>query len=164
MSCWGWATWKDRWNKLNKNFKTHLNEVLGSKKYFDKYNYDGVIDFHTQLESNISGQIRTWAILWYSSIMQQNGLCLTPKYSFVKNIGMDGTGENCTVTNNHKKLYITKEIQGKNFINKFPQRKLESNRGRLHLKFFYNYGQISILRIIYLLIKAKLRNLLRHLK
>lgn len=154
MSCWGWATWSDRWNQLDKNFKNHLNNVLNSTEYYNKFNYDGVIKFHEQLEANINNKIKTWAILWYSTIMNNNGLCLTPKYSFIQNIGMDGTGENCGTNTQYKKIYSKVSVKSNK---KFPLNFNESQLGRTHLKLFYKYGQAKI--NIFTVIRNKLKNL-----
>ena len=48
-----------------------------------------------QVEMNLSGEINTWAVFWAAAIYLQRGLPLTPCKSIVRNIGFDGSGENC---------------------------------------------------------------------
>ncbi|MBL4544294.1 MAG: hypothetical protein JKP97_21475, partial [Rhodobacteraceae bacterium] len=36
-----------------------------------------------------------WDCFWYAAIFEAGGLCLTPTRAFARNIGLDGTGENC---------------------------------------------------------------------
>jgi hypothetical protein len=59
---------------------------------------DNSIDFERQLERNVEGKIRTWAIKWQASIFLKQGFCLQPRLSLTKNIGHDGTGENSLKT------------------------------------------------------------------
>ncbi|WP_426993725.1 hypothetical protein [Methylomonas sp. CM2] len=69
------------------------------------FNLDGTCDFWSQVKLNASKRINTWAIFWYATIFENNGLCLTPRYSLIENIGLDGTGENCG-HNNAFKVYL----------------------------------------------------------
>jgi len=139
MSCWGWATWKDRWSKINKDYHYFYNKLHENPADLAKFNYDNVLNFDEQLKANIDGKIKTWAILWFSTVYFNNGLCLTPKYSFVENIGMDGTGIHCDVNENHKKLYHSKNVPLIDFYKKLEFK--EPKLAKIHLKMFYKYGQ-----------------------
>lgn len=90
MSCWGWATWERAWKK----FDDDIDEIF--KKFDDeminRINLDGAYNFWKQMIDNKEGKLNTWAIFWYSSIFMNNGLCLFPAKSLVKNIGLDGSG------------------------------------------------------------------------
>lgn len=92
-SCWGWATWDRAWKHFSKEPKKLLKEFTQQK--IDHFNMDGAYDFWAQVKQNESGTINTWAVFWYASVFQFNGLCLHPVFSMVNNIGHDGTGENC---------------------------------------------------------------------
>ena len=93
MNCWGWATWKDRWDMFEKNPLRLLQSWSDEK--IRNFNVDGEVDFWSQVLANIDGSKNTWAIFWYATIFENKGLCLTPKDSLVINIGHDGSGENC---------------------------------------------------------------------
>lgn len=93
MNCWGWATWADRWQHFRKE-PAHLVEAW-DKETIARFNLDGAHDFWEQVEANRKGLLNTWAIFWYASIFEHQGLCLNPARSFVHNIGHDGSGENC---------------------------------------------------------------------
>jgi hypothetical protein len=96
-SCWGWATWDNSWNYYNND----PHELLSSLKREGKtkvFNIDKNVSFLSHLEKNVSGEWCTWAIRWYASVFLQDGLCLHPSNSYVRNIGFDGTGENCIET------------------------------------------------------------------
>ena len=50
------------------------------------------------LTDNINGLNDSWAIRWYASIFLKNMNTLFPSKSFVKNIGVDDSGEHCSYT------------------------------------------------------------------
>ncbi|GBD92475.1 hypothetical protein BMS3Abin05_00047 [bacterium BMS3Abin05] len=93
MNCWGWGTWADRWKYFEKDTDRLIEGF--SKEDINSFNLDGVEDFWGQVLANREGRINSWAVYWYASIFKANGLCLNPVQSFVKNIGHDGSGENC---------------------------------------------------------------------
>lgn len=95
-SCWGWATWNRAWKHFSKDPKKLLVEY--SKQTINRFNMDGAYNFWRQVEQNESGLKNTWAVFWYATIFQVNGLCLHPAISMVNNIGHDETGENCEQT------------------------------------------------------------------
>jgi GT2 family glycosyltransferase len=138
MSCWGWATWKTSWDMANWN-ECELYDQIKDPNARYEFNLEGVLNFHEQLERNISGAIKTWAIKWFASIFRCNGLCLYPSHSLTKNIGFDGTGENCDVL-------LVKELKGKNNFIKIKIKKIkiqESRIGKQYLKRYYRYGNDS---------------------
>lgn len=92
MNCWGWATWADRWAYFDRSIDDWSPMTKSEKRAF---NLDDAHDFHAQIEDNLLGRRKTWAIFWYASIFRNGGLCLNPVQSLVENIGYDGTGENC---------------------------------------------------------------------
>lgn len=99
MNCSGWATWRDRWNKLNLDLLIINNYIAdnNNKSFFD---YEK-LEQSEQLRLNKDG-IKTWAIFWYATIMMNKGLCLNPRFSLVQNIGDDGSGTNMGVTSKNK--------------------------------------------------------------
>ena len=93
-SCWGWGTWNDSWV----NFKISaidLKEELDKRTSISHFNIDGSYDFYSDLIKNISGEMKTWAIKWHTSVYLKNGLCLHPKKSLAQNIGFDSSGIHC---------------------------------------------------------------------
>ncbi|MCP8689369.1 glycosyltransferase [Marinobacterium sedimentorum] len=93
MNCWGWATWRDRWRGFIKNPEQLIASWDKDKVY--EFNLYGKQDFWSQVQANSNGSLNTWAVFWYSSIFQNGGLCLNPVKTYVENIGLDGSGENC---------------------------------------------------------------------
>ena len=93
MNCWGWATWDDRWQNFKKDPQRLLSSWSGEQ--IKRFNLNGAHDFWKQVKLNSIGHLNTWAIFWYATIFENNGLCLNPSISLVQNIGHDGTGQNC---------------------------------------------------------------------
>jgi hypothetical protein len=136
MSCWGWGTWKRAWDQANWD-ATYLYEHIKATQMRYVFNLDGVLNFHEQLENNISGSIKTWAIMWYTSIFLNGGLCLYPKVSLSKNIGLDGTGENCEIQDDEAFFDVS------NQVDVLYQRPKESKIGKRYLKRYYRFGKES---------------------
>ena len=144
MSCWGWATWEDRWDNLITDHRKIYDTITKDSKTLSKFNYEDTLKFHYQLMDNFEGRIKTWAILWYSTIFLNNGLCLTPRNTLVENIGLDGTGINSAKTNVYTRLYPpVSNLRIKNMKKVILKEKFSS---RLHLKLFYRYGKIFSLK------------------
>lgn len=96
-SCWGWATWNRAW----KNFEKDTDKLLKifTKKMIKEFNVDNSMDYFSHIILNKKGELETWAIYWYATVFVHGGLSLHPKFSFVKNIGLDGSGIHCEKSN-----------------------------------------------------------------
>ena len=109
MHCWGWATWAEKWSGFDKNPERLMREW--DSGMISRFNLDGAADSWGQVTANASGQLNTWAVFWYAAIFEQDGLCLQPTVSFVRNIGFDGSGENCgrgdRYQSNHDAVHVS---------------------------------------------------------
>jgi len=92
-SCWGWATWARAWQYFEKDPEALIERF--SERTIKRFNMDGTYDFWTQVLNNQTNEINTWAVFWYATVFQKQGLCLHPATSMTMNIGIDGTGVNC---------------------------------------------------------------------
>ena len=124
MLCWGWGTWRDRWEKFNNDplaqdpfyIMSLFNKKL--KKEFDLNITNG--SWWVQVEENAAGKLKnTWDIFWYAYIFLNKGLCLTPKYSLSNNIGLDGSGIHCSEVKNN---FYFSEISNSIEIKSFPEK------------------------------------------
>jgi hypothetical protein len=66
---------------------------------------DGYDRLWNQVVASKQGKINTWAIFWYATIFKQNGLCLCPSLSYVRNIG-HGDGEHCKDLNKLDNMHL----------------------------------------------------------
>lgn len=140
MNCWGWGTWKDRWQYFDDDIEKLLKKFSQNEKH--EFNIDGSYDFWLQVKENKAGLIKTWAIFWYATIFLNRGLCLSPYFSFTKNIGLDGSGVN---SGTYKALQDSQKI---NFYGKFtPVDQIQENTEKfLELKEYYKKNK-SIFKV-----------------
>jgi hypothetical protein len=89
--CWGWATWRDRWQVYNPNGRELLSQ-LRERKLTRAFDFDHTMSFTKMLKEQISGKVDSWAIRWHASCFLRDLLILYPGRSLVQNIGNDGTG------------------------------------------------------------------------
>lgn len=94
--CWSWATWDRAW----KYFSNDIDELyIYWSKDWSTFNKYGGTDLQNQLTSNYNRTLRTWFVKWHAVVLRNNGLTLYPNCSLISNIGLDGSGDNCGVTN-----------------------------------------------------------------
>jgi GR25 family glycosyltransferase involved in LPS biosynthesis len=62
----------------------------------DKYRFNlfGTYNYTLQYQRNVTGEINTWAVLWYSYIYNTNKLTISCGNFWTSNIGFDGSGTN----------------------------------------------------------------------
>ena len=114
FACWGWATWKDSWEKFVRDPKQLILSATITDIY--RINISGSSpDMWEQVVDNYRKKIRTWAIFFHSIICINGGLVLFPKCSLCSNIGFDGSGTNCEKT----KLFDLK-LDEKDSLPKLP--------------------------------------------
>lgn len=89
--CWGWGTWRDRWELFNPNGQELLDQ-LESRELLNEFDLSGTYPFSGMLNDQISGKNNSWAIRWHASMFLQNKLTLYPARTYVVNIGFDGSG------------------------------------------------------------------------
>ena len=102
--CWGWATWKNRWEKADWDmslFKSYLKDKA-KRQEFSHLQFD----LEDQLWWQYEGSSDTWAARWLFSMYMNDMWTVYPKVTRVVNGGLDGSGENCDAT--------TKVMIGKN--------------------------------------------------
>lgn len=97
-SSWGWATWTSAWTKFNPDAEYLIAQIKarGLRKYF---NFNNSFKYTRMLQDFVDGRNNSWAIRWYASAVLNQMLTLYPAKSMVENIGFDGTGTHCNVSN-----------------------------------------------------------------
>lgn len=96
ISSWGWGTWRDRWSKYKVD-----NDILKRLKGDKKKSYCLAAwgsDCEKMLVENIKGRIDSWAVYWALNVIENEGICINPYESLIENIGMDGTGIHCGIS------------------------------------------------------------------
>lgn len=98
--CWGWATWERGWKLFEPSGQKLLNEVR-ARKIERTFDFENSVHYVKMLQDQIKGKNNSWAIRWYASAILKEKLTLYPAVSFVKNIGLDGSGTHCDITSDY---------------------------------------------------------------
>ena len=91
--CWGWASWADRWNRVDWSVGDY-REFEKSRKRQTAFNRGGR-DMSRLLQLQQEGEIHSWAIRWCYQQYKEDMITVFPKYPKSYNIGLDGSGTNC---------------------------------------------------------------------
>ncbi len=108
--CWGWATWKNKWQHFNPNAQELLNEIK-AKSLTKEFDLNNSFPYVKMLEDQVSGAIDSWAIRWLASTFLKDMYTLYPKNTLVINIGMDNTGIHCSKTDVFFSEFSNKPIE-----------------------------------------------------
>ncbi|TLD95769.1 sugar transferase [Helicobacter jaachi] len=92
-SCWGWASWADRWQYFHRDTQWILDNFTQAD--INYINLDGTAGYFQQLLANHKGKLKTWAIFNYLLAYKHKALTLHPTISYIQQIGFDGSGEHC---------------------------------------------------------------------
>ena len=91
---WGWGTWQRAWKYFDPEISGY--KLLSNNRQLKcKFNLNNSYPYFEMLESQINGNIDSWAIRWYLSTFIIEGLTLYPIRTLVENIGFDGSGTHC---------------------------------------------------------------------
>lgn len=119
---WGWATWANRWKKykfdLSYITNSQLNNTLSNLELSREEIYFQKMTF---LES-VKGNVDTWDYQWKFTVLLNQGLCITPNFTMVKNIGNVPGG---TRNINLEFALNTSELDDYNLVKKDPKLELE---------------------------------------
>lgn len=104
--CWGWATWKDRWQLFEEDGSKLLRQ-LSDKNLLNEFNLQGAYNYQQMLEDQIEGKNNSWAIRWQALAYLTGKLSLYPKYAQTHNVGFDSTA---THRGDFKKIFDTRAM------------------------------------------------------
>ena len=94
VESWGWATWADRWLSADWDINHYPALTQGERNDRARLCLGGD-DLWIMLLNQQSGKVDSWAVRWQWNMCHQGKLCLRPRYTLVRNVGLDGTGVNC---------------------------------------------------------------------
>ena len=142
VGCWGWATWKNRWDYFEPDGQK-LWDIINESKQWKKFDINNTYPFKELLENQIKIKNDSWAIRWYASLFIKNMINLYPTKSLTINIGNDGSG-NHKDKNDTSKYPITDEINAE---------KIEIKISNKEIRKVFNYRKN-------ILFKKKIKNLI----
>ena len=106
-SSWGWATWINRWDKVDWEVQDYgaFSKNSRAKREFNKMGSD----MSAMLRKQMEGKINSWAIRWCFHQFKEGQISIYPVVSKVTNIGF---GEAATHTKGYEDRYRTRLDDG----------------------------------------------------
>ena len=95
--CWGWATWRDRWDLFRADAESMVAEIR-ERGLAHEFDLNGHVQNLKLLDDRSQGRSKSWAICWHASCYLADRYTLHPGKSLVRNIGLDATGEHCVAS------------------------------------------------------------------
>lgn len=153
---WGWASWKDRWDKYDENIDnwkkgTIVNRKnLGHVNIFEKF----VVGTLCKNSSN-SNNKNFWDFQMYSTMLKNKGFAIIPKNNLISNIGW---GEIATHTKkeNFRSHSNLLEVEIESFVSNFEVNKKINSiiTYSVHTnvpKNIINTDSLNLIRIFYII-------------
>lgn len=134
---WGWATWERAW----KHFDTDIEALTANfdKEKIKRFSIDHTENFWKQVTELKTGKINSWAIRWYLTLFNNDGLALYPRQSIIQNLGTDGSGTHSDADNAYKVELATQAVSF------FPKEIEENKEAYEAIKYFYKHRKGSLL-------------------
>lgn len=101
-SSWGWATWRDRWEKVDWDVKDY-DQFIESRDLQRNFN-EGGEDLTPMLIKWKKGLNDSWAVRWCYHHFKTSTYGIFPKTSIVSNIGHDGSGTHSKNSNRYNQV------------------------------------------------------------
>ncbi|MCA1031322.1 glycosyltransferase family 2 protein [Bacillus timonensis] len=149
-SSYAWATWVDRWMKVDwevKDYK-YFKYNLFKRKAFDKY----ASGRSAMLDNQMTGIIDSWAIRFSYAMHKNKLLWVMPKISKIQTIGFDGSGTHCSTETIYENVKLDSGERNLVYDNASFDKRIAQEYGR-HFKSPYDS-----LKKIYYFIKRELLN------
>jgi hypothetical protein len=144
---WGWATWKSAWQHFNSDIEELTKDF--SKDKIKQFSIDHSENFWKQVKEFKAGKINSWAIRWYLTVFNQQGLNLYPKRSMIQNIGTDGSGT-------HSDNDAVYQVQlATDAVTMFPIEIEENKQAYDAIKYFYKHRKGNLLKRIFRYMRKK---------
>ena len=94
--CWGWGTWKDRWDGVDFDLRDWPKDRKDGE-LISRLNKAGryIIPL---LDAQYEGRLKTWDIQCTYHVVKHGFKCVEPVYQLSKNIGFGPGGEHCAAS------------------------------------------------------------------
>ena len=94
FACWGWGTWKDRWEKADWSV-SDFPEFIANREQQKRFNLGGN-DLTGMLARHMAGKLGgSWDIVWAYTHSKHDAAALLPVASKTYNLGLDSSGIHC---------------------------------------------------------------------
>ena len=132
---WGWATWERAWKLYNEDINALIADFDRDK--IKRFSIDHSENFWKQVKEYKAGKINSWAIRWYLTLFNNDGLALYPRQSMIQNMGTDGSGTHSDADNAYHVKLATQTV------NYFPKEIEENKEAYEAIKYFYKHRKGS---------------------
>ena len=89
--CWGWGTWRRSWRGAEQSARKALHDILENELVFE-FDVGGAEPCTLLLARSANGQRDSWVLPWMASAIVNKQLTLYPKYSLIRNDGLEASG------------------------------------------------------------------------
>lgn len=86
---WGWATWLDRWKRVDFDAKTLCDRIAALPDGTFRFDVSGSYPFFDMLKLVHEGKINSWAVRFNAACFLEDGLVLYPARSLASHNGHD---------------------------------------------------------------------------
>lgn len=103
-SSWGWATWKDRWGKVDWELHDYPDVIkdVNIQQAMCRMGDDIAITMHRRQKE----QLDVWAVIFTFAHFTNHAVSIAPVISFVNNTGLDGSGINCSISKKYRNIKL----------------------------------------------------------
>lgn len=105
---WGWATWEDRWEHIDWDLSAF--DTLQLNKYMQEAFNRGGEDVFPMLQAQKSNFLNIWSIQFTLAHFVNHAVSIVPTISYVDNIGLDGSGDNCSTNQSFRNKNLNNNI------------------------------------------------------
>lgn len=109
FECWGWATWRDRWNAIEWSYEYWKKASRNISSIYRIARWGG-IDLLVMLYDYVDGRIDSWAIRAACNEAMGKMYTVVPCRTKVTNNGFDGSGTNCGKDYRSNQLINNREV------------------------------------------------------
>ncbi len=108
---WGWATWRDRWEKFDVNLSDLEKRV--QTKFLDYLtDLEEEKRFHlNNLFKTKNKEIDSWGFGWHFTFYKNKAFCVVPNFNLISNIGFDNRATHTKQSNSWKANQSTEKIK-----------------------------------------------------
>ncbi len=107
---WGWATWKNRWEKIDRNFTSWSKSYFYNRKNLKYLPFFESYLIYKMLKRISNRSEKNWDYLLYSTMIKSKSLSIIPRYNQIENIGW-GQEATHTKSKNFRSYAETKKLK-----------------------------------------------------
>ena len=107
---WGFATWCDRWGTINWDHSYYSKKIKDRRVRKKIIKHVGE-DLILMMRKQINGYIDSWYVRWQISQAINDKYCVYSRDGFVDNIGNDGSGSHCGISNKFNKILQSRSVR-----------------------------------------------------